>query len=205
MQRLSALVVAGLVSLACCDGAFSMGGVHPPGKLGKIHSDWPDALLELINFDGRVHGHWVNANDEFFFEGDTAALEQFLSRYVKLQDTPLKLVLHSGSIRRSALWGEKPRAHYDWKLFVQRRGWGVPLDPKRPKNDPGYVVTVDVWLDGRVDLAKLGVPIQIGVESSGKTDQESSSVIDDFIAKHEARRKRAQKKNGGDPSKGDRS
>jgi hypothetical protein len=183
MKRSAVCLSAIASTLVCWQCLFAMGGNHRPGKIGKVHADWSDRLLELINFEGRVHGHWVNANDEFFYRGDTAALNRFLELYGKLEDTPLTVVIHAGSARRSALWGKKPEIAYDWKLLITRRGWGAPSDPKRPKDDPGYVVTVDVWIDGKVELEKLKVPEKIKAVSGGE--------IEKFVAGHEARRKNA--------------
>ena len=78
-------VLAGM--LVCCPRVLAAGGTHRKGPIGKVHPDWSDALVGLINSDGRVHGHWVNANDEFFYQGDNAAVERFLALYGKLTGT----------------------------------------------------------------------------------------------------------------------
>jgi hypothetical protein len=171
--------VALAVLLVCQGTAHSMGGDHPKGKIGKVHADWSDGLLDMINLDARVHGHWVNANDEFFYQADTAPLNRFLAQCGKLKGTLSKVIIHAGSTRRSALWGEKPEMAYDWKLLILRRGWGPPEDVPRQKDDSGYVVTVDVWLDGKVELEELEVPANMTVESGGE--------IGEFIRSHKSR------------------
>jgi hypothetical protein len=144
---------------------FAMGGTHPKGPLGGTHGDWPAGLPDLINSDTRVYGHWVNANDEFFYQGNTTALNQFLQMYSKLPDTPLRVVTHPGPERRSFLWGDEPRLPYEWKLLVVRRGWGAP-EANRTKDKPAYVATVDVWADGNVDLRQMIVPNNVDLEAA---------------------------------------
>jgi len=167
--------------LACVCGAqvFAMGGdyqVNADGKIVLQQADWPVGLGELINSGPVFHGHWVNANSEFFFLGDTASLARFLKRYGDLKNTPLVVVLHAGSARQSKLWGEKPADRYDWKVSVLKRGWGAPEKPA--SQEDSWVVTVDVWIDHNIRLADLAVPKGVQLKSAGE--------IEAFISKHES-------------------
>ena len=167
--------------------ADAMGGDHPTGTLAASAKDWPGGLLDLVNFDGRVHGHWVNANHEFFFRGDAAAFSNFVELYAKVRDTALTLTIHVDGARRSALWGEKPNTEYDWKLYIQRRGWDAPIDPNRPKDQPGYVVSMDVWVDKRVKLKQVRLPTDVDVKASGKA--EPGGEIGQFVKAHRERQR----------------
>ena len=157
---------------------LAMGSDHQIDEHGNIISqqpEWPAGLAELINAGPVFHGHWVNANSEFFFLGDTGSLTRFLRRYSSLTNTPLVVVLHAGSARRSELWGEKPTDRYDWKVIVLKRGWWPGLEkPASPQEQ--WVVTVDVWIDHDIRLADLVVPKNVQVKSAGE--------VETFVAKH---------------------
>ena len=63
--------LAALLAIALCSRVYALGGDHPanqPVNLDKA----PTGLNELINQTNRVHGFFVNAEDRFFFVGDTA-------------------------------------------------------------------------------------------------------------------------------------
>jgi hypothetical protein len=178
MRRALFLFFVGYLYLSPCSSVWAMGGDHKFDENGNIyvgsHLDWPSGLVDLINSGGCFHGHWVNANDEFFYQGDTALLNKFLKSYSKLNDTPLAVVIHAGSFRRSALWGEKPDKPYDWKLLVQKHGWGAPGTPNSANEK--YVVTLDVWIDRGIHLADLDIPDKVTIKSGNE--------IEDFISKH---------------------
>ena len=160
--------VLALWALAVCtSAALGLGGDHPTGKLVAQHDDWPAGLVDLVNEAGRVRGHWVNQNDFFYYQGDAAALNKFLARYAKLSDTPLTVVLHLAEDQRTGPLGKAATDAFDWKLEVIRRGWGAPLEPLRPKDKPGYVVTVHVWLGSTITLKKLEVPRDVKIQSAG--------------------------------------
>lgn len=178
MRRLG---TGSFVLLATClltPPAFGIGADHQIDQDGNIRGaqspDWPSGLAGLINSGPVFHGHWVNANSEFFYLGDTASLTRFLKRYATLKNTPLVVVIHAGSARRSELWGEKPKERYDWKVLVLRRGRGAPEKADSP--DEKWVVTVHVWIDRSVRLGELVVPGNVNVESGGE--------IETFIGKH---------------------
>ena len=177
MNRMNAPVSL-LLTFVSCGFAFGLGGEHPVGQPVGGSSEWPLGLKELANSEGRMLGFFVNANDYFYYAGDTKALNTFLERYAKLKDMPLKVTLHVGRKEASTPWpardGRKPAA-YQWTLTSMRRGWGAPEDPSALSK---YVVTVDVQLDGVIELDELKVPENVSVESGGE--------IEKFIARHQA-------------------
>ena len=186
-SKIESAIVACFLLCVSTPRLLAMGGDYQIDADGKIilqQPDWPSGLADLINSGPVFAGHWVNANSEFFFLGDTASLNRFLKLYGGLKDTPLVVILHAGSARRSQLWGEKPAERYDWKAIVLKRGWGVPANPHNQQEK--WVVTLEVWIDHDIRLADLQVPENVRVKSAGE--------IEEFIAKS----KNAQQSAGGE-------
>ena len=161
--------------------ALALAGSHPPGKLSAPHGDWPKGLLELVNSEGRVHGMWVNASDFFYYRGDAAAFNRFVARYGTVGDTPLKVIIRGGGIPRTGDLEKEAETRFDWELQAVARGWGAPIDPRRPKDKQGYVVTVHLWTGDKIRLDQLDLPAHVEVESAGE--------IEEFIRKHRQKRK----------------
>jgi hypothetical protein len=119
-------------------------------------------------------------NDFFYYRGDAATLNKFLVAYGQLPDSPLTVVIHTGTIPVTGPLGGEQTTRFDWQLEIMRRGWGAPVDPRRPANDPGYVVTVHVWLSDAITLDRLTVPKHVEVRSAGD--------IGEFINRHQSDR-----------------
>lgn len=168
-SKIKSAIVACVLCCVWTPHLLAMGRDYQIGTNGNIISqqpDWPSGLAELINSGPVFHGHWVNANSEFFFRGDTGSLTRFLGHYSTLTNTPLVVVLHAGSARRSELWGDKPTDRYDWKVILLKRGRGAPEKPASPQEQ--WVVTVDVWIDHDIRLADLVVPKNVQLKSAGE-------------------------------------
>ena len=157
-----------LLFLGAATKCYALAGSHPPGKLPLVHSDWSQQLLDLVNSDGRVAGSWVNGADYFSYAGDTAAFNTFVKAYSALTETPLSVVIHAGRPSPRAADNEP---EFDWSLVSVRRGWGAPLDPARSKDNPGYVVTVHVWLNHQIELERMQIPPNVEVSSGGEIEK----------------------------------
>ncbi len=173
MRRFVLSFLAVLLGWLPSTTVLAMGGDHkvdPNGKVELSVHEWPAGVASLINSGGCFSGHWVNANDEFFFRGDAARFNAFLQTYGALTNTPLRLVIHAGSERRSLLWGDKPKEPYDWKLAVLKRGWCPPewnADVLTNRPAERYVVTIDLWTDKQVAQAEIVVPKNVEVKKTG--------------------------------------
>lgn len=163
MRRTVFFAAAGVLLAVSIQSAFGLAGSHPRG-LPVNNPEWPKELQGLVNRENRAGGYFVNANDFFFFQGDTAAVNEFLGAYAKLKDTPLIVVLRPGR-GEGTLPGEKEKIPMDWQLSVLRRGWSLdaPMDPKAPKDKPGCVVIVDVWTGLAVRPEEIRVPPNVEV------------------------------------------
>jgi len=148
----------------CVVPAFGLGGGHPKGHpVGS--PDWPEGLEKVVNSDRRVGGYFVNANDTFFYDGDTIDVNAFLAAAAAVKKTPLRIYLHEGLGFGGKPWGAAERPIVDWKLAVLRRGWGpdAPVDPKAPEGKPGYVLVANVWLGRNIEEAKLKLPPGVSI------------------------------------------
>lgn len=152
--------------------ALAIGGDHLPGDITKGYKkEWPAGLSELINSTEWKHGNWVNQNDFFYYAGEPTALNAFLKQYGSLSNTPLSVVIHTGTKPLIGPLGKEQKTPYNWKLEIMRRGWGAPKDPRQPEKEPGYVVTVHIWLGDGMTLANLEIPKHIEVRSGGEIEQ----------------------------------
>ena len=166
---IGSIALVGALMLA--QPVLAMGGDYRLDANGNIVSgqpDWPVGLAELINCGPVFSGHWVNADSEFFFLGDSASLTRFLKRYAALKDTPVMVVIHAGSERHSELWGDKPKEKYDWKLLLRKRDRGATATPGKPGR---WLVTVDVWIDRNIRLSALERPKNVEVRSGGEIER----------------------------------
>jgi len=152
---------------------WALGSDHP--KQPVNNDKWPKGLAELVNAENRVHGYFVNWEDVFFFKGDTAALNDFLTKYSRLPDTTLHVVIHPGRLEVRSPWDKQPRdIAADWQIYAspftrdQVQAAGVKPGP--------FVTRLDVWLGGSVKLDELRVPEKVSVESGGE--------IEAFVKEH---------------------
>ena len=172
-----AIIALAIAWSLCPSQASAMGADYPAGTLASIGGGGGPALLELVNTGDRVGGYWLNQSDWFFFRGDAEALNKFFHRYGLIPGTPLAVIVHAGERPLTGKLGDKePSTPYDWTLSIVRRGWGVPRDPRLPKDRPGYVVTVNIWLSDEITLDRLQIPAHVDVKSAGD--------IESFIKRH---------------------
>jgi hypothetical protein len=167
-------MVLGLLAL-WVSSLLAAAGTHSMGKIVEQHADWPNGLVDLVNSDDWVAGEWVNQNDFFYYQGRAAAFDKFLESYSRLPDSPLVVVLHVGVA--PARVDQAPETRFDWELEVLRRGWCAPVDPRRPDGEPGYVVTVHLWLSDGITLDEIHVPKHVDVRSAGDLER--------FIERHQ--------------------
>jgi hypothetical protein len=176
-----ALLILVLV-LACSIQVFGLGSDHPlnqPVNLDKA----PSGVNELINNTNRVHGFFVNADDRFFFAGDSSTFAAFLKQYAALKDIAgHRLIIHKEKGLAKSPWDDGGGEPCDWMLDVTPVSWreghadkvfrdknGSP--PKEGEKD--YLVELHVWTKGNVNIKKITVPKGILVvhnkEKSKKT------------------------------------
>ena len=153
--RISGLLVIATILLlpGGLSRVFPLAGIHPVNQPVN-GSDWPDGMNELINGSKRVAGVWINANDTFYFEGDTSAFNRFLEAYSRIPDVPLRVAIHRGPRPSEAFLGDPRRVSFDWSLSLTRDGWGGDV----PAGYAGkYLTGIDVWVGDRIDLEGMAI------------------------------------------------
>ncbi len=191
MGRKVTSFLAGLLALLGCAPVFGLAVEHPPGYPVSQHPDWPAGLADLLNRGGRVYGYAPFVGEFFFYAGDTEEFNEFIEQYAALKGTPMKLLLHPGQGKTRTLGnyagGEDRTIPFDWELKVLYRGWHSEAPPDPTTTKPGYVVTVEAWLGGDLELEKLNVPLSLKVKS-GEKNEEFVKFITSHNTKREQRR-----------------
>jgi hypothetical protein len=133
-----------------------------------------------------VHGYFVNANDFFFYRGDTDEFNQFLQQYARLKKTPLTVVLQPGPGKTNFITRDDKEIAFDWKVDVYCRGWAREIPPDLPGGKSQYVAIIQLHTGGQVELGKIKVPLNVRVKYA-----EGKKELTEFAAAHEAKRKPA--------------
>ena len=138
---------------------FGLGGEYPNGQT-LSQPDWPAGMKNLVNAEQRVGGMFVNTEDIFFYSGTARELSTFLDGFTNIQVIERhRLILHRGA---GSLVSGNGRP-CDWTLQ------GRP-GAARPKSlmgmasrDPGYVLEVHFWTEGRIALDEVAIPKNIEI------------------------------------------
>jgi len=158
-----------------------------------------EANGQLVKGQKPVHGYWINWDDTYFYSGDTAALNQFLVAYGKLQHFKLKVVIHSGAKTSRSLGDRTGRdIPFDWSLRIQNGGTPVSINAKGDiakirdlaQDTPGSFVNVlgerfpsqvDIWLGDRIKREDLRIPANVEVASGIESEKNIGIVLPDDL------------------------
>jgi hypothetical protein len=150
--------------------ALGLGGEYPPGQPVFGTDAWPKGLVELVNSPLRVHGFFVNWQDFFYFAGDTDKLNAFLKDYSELPGAERRVILHTGKQEVKSPWDKGPRTiAADWKLyatpFTREQLEGAMARGEVAAKPGRFVVNLEIWSGGQIDLDKLEIPAALSVEA----------------------------------------
>ncbi len=114
-------------------------------------------LIEVINDPNRVYYNWVNGNENFYFAGDTAKLNEALKKYAASGVEVKEVVLRPAPAETTTFDRSKKFA-YNWHLQIfggiaahlTTREFGDQVWNKHPR--------MTVYVGGDIDLAKIEVP-----------------------------------------------
>ena len=148
--------------------AFGWGSDYPGDHPVAPQPGWPAGLDKLVNSTNRIHGFFVNADDFFFYAGDTEGFASFLTQYAALSGIEAhKLHIHPGAGRAKSPWDKGEGQPCDWMLELSTRGWRDGKAPAPGKPD-ARIVELHVWASGQVDPKAITVPKTVQVIREAK-------------------------------------
>lgn len=120
------------------------------------YQEWP-GVMSTINHPSRVYHWWVNGNEKFFYEGDTAALNDVLRRFATTATERRLVVLRPGPGETQS-FDQSKTIRFHWSLHLlggiaghlATRPQGEKVWSKHP--------VLSVFVDDALDLDKLEVP-----------------------------------------------
>ena len=127
------------------------------------HPAWPAGMRDLVNAKQRIGGMCVNSEDVFLYAGTARELSAFLDGYSKIRGIERhRLILHRGA----GLPVGGSRRPCDWKL-QGRPGAARPKSRMgMASRDPGYVLEVHFWTEGRIAPDDVVIPENIEVATA---------------------------------------
>ena len=148
------------------EGKYGKG--DPKHPLGA--SIWLASVSRVTSRADRVRGFWVNDSTWFEYEGDAADFNNFLKDYTKVPGAML-------SLESKAQHGLLPNMSmgYDWGMSI--------VEAK------GVSTSVTLYVDGRIPLETLQVPLNISL-----TGDLSNADIAKFVTAHKARQAKAKQR-----------
>ncbi|MBX7259147.1 MAG: HEAT repeat domain-containing protein [Candidatus Hydrogenedentes bacterium] len=149
------LVVVAANSLAL--PAWGMGQEVIGNEPLHANSEYPEGLMPVINEKHRVYYSWVNGNEHFYFQGETAALNDTLKQFA-LVDAPEHNVVLLPGPGKAQRFDETPMA-CDWTLHVVG---GIVKSMTERRDEAGVWdkhPTLTVYVSGgSIDLDRIELP-----------------------------------------------
>ncbi len=144
----------------------------------------PPELLKAINDFPRVYGYFYRTG-QFYFKGDTAALNKFLATLAKLSPDKYtltaRLTTEGGEGQKISKSSDTPDAaekfSYNWHLSLHTI---YIMKNNKIVDEEFRDIAVDICVRGDIDLARLELPAAFKAEVSGR--------LNDFVGGHNARR-----------------
>src|SRR3954462_15108095 len=90
-------LLASLVLIACCCPARAL-GMEDFGNAplhAANYTEWP-GIVPVVNHPSRGYHWWVNGNEEFYYRGDAAALNEALAKFGEAGSAGREVVLRPG-------------------------------------------------------------------------------------------------------------
>src|SRR5262245_60914110 len=78
--------------------------------------DWADGVVDVVNLKSRVYFRWVNGNEDFYYRGDAAAINEALRLFAAVKDDARQVILLPGSGKTGTFQG-KP-IDFDFQFHV---------------------------------------------------------------------------------------
>ncbi len=115
-MKLSTRILLVAVAVSAPTPVFALGtetfGNAPAAK----QPEWAVGVIDVVNLKSRVYSYWVNGNENFFYRGDAAALNEALKAFAAIKDDERRVILLPGT-GQTQPFNRKPIT-FDWKLHV---------------------------------------------------------------------------------------
>ena len=149
------------------------------------YTNWK-GIVPLVNDKARVYQVWVNGNENFYFKGNTKALNAALSAFAKVEVKNHVVVLRPGPIERRSI-RDKTLIQFNWELHViggiaASRATDDIEDLEWQK----YPV-LTIYIGGDIDLDKLEIPNGVtlhaapGQSDDAKNDESMRKKFEAFV------------------------
>jgi hypothetical protein len=166
MRNMSTFLILTLGVLALClpCKAWALAtedfGNAPTSALN--YQDWP-GIMPVVSHSSRVYHWWCNGNEQFYYRGDTAALNDALKKFAASKADVHEVLLQPGPGIAHSFDGAKT-IPYNWNLHIIG---GIARQHKqtRPQADKVWneSPTMAVCVGGDVALAKIEIPEGVSV------------------------------------------
>jgi hypothetical protein len=155
LKRVMLLV---LLVVAYCSAAWALGeedfGNEP--LIAANFNPWP-GVMPVVNHPSRVYHVWVNGNEQCYYQGDVAALNDTLSKFAGVQTEARDVVLRPGPGEVSSFDGSR-KLPFSWHLqmfggisqYVLRLEDGTKVWSDHP--------VLTIYTGGPIDLDKIEIP-----------------------------------------------
>jgi hypothetical protein len=173
---------------------YALSGEGPYERGHKFKADdapgmfWPKPVLEAVNKHTHVYG--INSDSSgmhIFFRGNTGKLNSFLSQMAETKNVKLRaeFIQSKGLFQPWATDNnakKKPKAvPHNWYLhLMDKEKFALFYPTKKAKELPSWIITVEIYVDGDIDLGKIRLPLSYEASAGGR--------VGEFIALHERRR-----------------
>jgi hypothetical protein len=149
-------VVALLV--ACCGTAWALGEEdfgNEPLNVANF-KEWPE-VMPVVNHPSRVYHQWVNGNEQCYYQGDVAALNDTLRKFAEVKTQARDVVLRPGPGQASSFDGKR-KVPFSWHLQmyggISKYVLGLEEGKKVWSDHP----VLTVYTGGAIDLSKIEIP-----------------------------------------------
>ena len=165
MKRLNVLTLAfllmGIAFAPTKASAMGEEGFGNAAKSGANYDAWP-GILPVINDKHRVYFWWVNGNEKFFFDGDTAALNRTLIDFSKSESPTLEVVLRPGPGQTNT-FNQKKAVDFNWELHLIG---GIAATMRRLDRGENIWVShpvLTIYVGDKIKLDQLKIPGNVRV------------------------------------------
>jgi hypothetical protein len=158
MKNTLAVLIMVLLAVCQSDRVWAMGedDFGNAALNAANFQDWP-GILPLVNHPGRVYHSWVNGNEHFYYQGDTAALNDALRQFAASAGEVHEILLRPAPCVVDS-FNRVKTIPYNWNLHIvggiARHLTTLDQGSKVWRTSPMMTVCV-----GRgIDLEKVAIP-----------------------------------------------